>query len=76
VLFNAPPLLAALRKPLLPPEDYGIPVPPLVPAEAFEGIHAAGPFYAVDPAGGREWASDIATSAGSATLRWNRASAT
>jgi alkanesulfonate monooxygenase SsuD/methylene tetrahydromethanopterin reductase-like flavin-dependent oxidoreductase (luciferase family) len=34
---------------------YGIPIPPVFPAETFEGIHAVGHFYAGDPAGAREW---------------------
>jgi alkanesulfonate monooxygenase SsuD/methylene tetrahydromethanopterin reductase-like flavin-dependent oxidoreductase (luciferase family) len=34
---------------------YDIPVPPVLPAETFEGIHAIGHFYAGDPAGAREW---------------------
>ncbi len=36
-------------------KKYDIPIPPLFPAETFEGIHAAGHFYAGDPAGAREW---------------------
>jgi alkanesulfonate monooxygenase SsuD/methylene tetrahydromethanopterin reductase-like flavin-dependent oxidoreductase (luciferase family) len=36
-------------------KKYGIPIPPVFPAETFEGIHAAGHFYAGDPAGAREW---------------------
>jgi hypothetical protein len=32
-----------------------IPVPPVLPAETFAGIHATGHFYAGDPAGAREW---------------------
>ena len=34
---------------------YDIPVPPASPAQTFEGIHAAGHFYAGDPAGARKW---------------------
>ena len=34
---------------------YDIPIPPVFPAETFEGIHATGHFYAGDPAGAREW---------------------
>jgi alkanesulfonate monooxygenase SsuD/methylene tetrahydromethanopterin reductase-like flavin-dependent oxidoreductase (luciferase family) len=34
---------------------YDIPMSPVFPAETFEGIHAAGHFYAGDPAGAREW---------------------
>jgi alkanesulfonate monooxygenase SsuD/methylene tetrahydromethanopterin reductase-like flavin-dependent oxidoreductase (luciferase family) len=34
---------------------YDIPMPPVFPAETFEGIHAVGHFYAGDPAGAREW---------------------
>jgi alkanesulfonate monooxygenase SsuD/methylene tetrahydromethanopterin reductase-like flavin-dependent oxidoreductase (luciferase family) len=30
---------------------YDIPMPPVLPAETFEGIHATGHFYADDPAG-------------------------
>jgi len=33
----------------------GIPMPPVFPAETFQGIHAAGHFYAGDPAGACEW---------------------
>jgi alkanesulfonate monooxygenase SsuD/methylene tetrahydromethanopterin reductase-like flavin-dependent oxidoreductase (luciferase family) len=36
-------------------EKYGIPIPPVLPAETFEGIHAIGHFYAGGPAGAREW---------------------
>src|SRR5437016_2350872 len=36
-------------------KKYDIPAPRLFPAETFEGIHAAGHFYAGDPAGAREW---------------------
>jgi len=36
-------------------KKYGIPVPPVFPAETFAGIHAVGHFYAGDPAGAREW---------------------
>src|SRR5260370_28636324 len=36
-------------------KKYDIPIPPVFPAETFEGIHAAGHFYAGDPAGAREW---------------------
>ena len=36
---------------------YGIPIPPVFPAGTFEGIHAAGHFYAGDPAGARERAA-------------------
>jgi alkanesulfonate monooxygenase SsuD/methylene tetrahydromethanopterin reductase-like flavin-dependent oxidoreductase (luciferase family) len=34
---------------------YDIPIPPVFPAETFEGIHAMGHYYAGDPAGAREW---------------------
>jgi alkanesulfonate monooxygenase SsuD/methylene tetrahydromethanopterin reductase-like flavin-dependent oxidoreductase (luciferase family) len=34
---------------------YDIPIPPVFPAETFEGIHALDHFYAGDPAGAREW---------------------
>jgi len=34
---------------------YGIPIPPIFPAETFEGIHEVGHYYAGDPAGAREW---------------------
>ena len=33
----------------------GTPIPPVFPAETFEGNHAIGHFYAGDPAGAREW---------------------
>ena len=36
-------------------KKYGIPTPPVFPAETFEGIHATGHFYAGDPAGARDW---------------------
>lgn len=36
-------------------KKYDIPIPPVIPAETFEGIHATGHFYAGDPAGAREW---------------------
>ena len=36
-------------------KKYGIPAPPIFPAETFEGIHAVGHFYAGDPAGARDW---------------------
>jgi alkanesulfonate monooxygenase SsuD/methylene tetrahydromethanopterin reductase-like flavin-dependent oxidoreductase (luciferase family) len=36
-------------------KKYGIPIPPVLPAETFEGIHAVGHFYAGDPTGAREW---------------------
>src|SRR5580693_2213521 len=36
-------------------KKYDIPIPPVFPAETFEGIHAVGHFYAGDPAGAREW---------------------
>jgi alkanesulfonate monooxygenase SsuD/methylene tetrahydromethanopterin reductase-like flavin-dependent oxidoreductase (luciferase family) len=36
-------------------EKYDIPIPPVLPAETFEGIHAVGHFYAGDPAGARDW---------------------
>src|SRR5262249_56909440 len=36
-------------------KKYDIPIPPVFPAETFEGIHAIGHFYAGDPAGAREW---------------------
>jgi alkanesulfonate monooxygenase SsuD/methylene tetrahydromethanopterin reductase-like flavin-dependent oxidoreductase (luciferase family) len=36
-------------------KKYGIPAPPIFPAETFEGIHATGHFYAGDPAGARDW---------------------
>jgi alkanesulfonate monooxygenase SsuD/methylene tetrahydromethanopterin reductase-like flavin-dependent oxidoreductase (luciferase family) len=34
---------------------YDIPLPPILPADTFEGIHETGHFYAGDPAGAREW---------------------
>ena len=34
---------------------YDIPMPPVLPASTFEGIHATGHFYAGDPAGARAW---------------------
>ncbi len=55
-------------------KKYGIPIPPVFLAETFEGIHATGHYG--DPAGAREWPPAIATSAGSTTWRWKRASAT
>ena len=36
---------------------YDIPLPPVLPADTFEGIHATGHFYAGDPAGARDWVS-------------------
>jgi hypothetical protein len=36
-------------------KKYDLPIPPVFPAETFEGIHAIGHFYAGDPAGAREW---------------------
>ena len=36
-------------------KKYDIPIPPVFPAETFEGIHAIGHFYAGHPAGAREW---------------------
>jgi alkanesulfonate monooxygenase SsuD/methylene tetrahydromethanopterin reductase-like flavin-dependent oxidoreductase (luciferase family) len=36
-------------------KKYDIPMPPVLPAETFEGIHAVDHFYAGDPAGAREW---------------------
>jgi alkanesulfonate monooxygenase SsuD/methylene tetrahydromethanopterin reductase-like flavin-dependent oxidoreductase (luciferase family) len=36
-------------------KKYDIPIPPVFPAETFEGIHAVDHFYAGDPAGAREW---------------------
>ena len=36
-------------------KKYDMPIPPVFPAETFEGIHAVGHFYAGDPAGAREW---------------------
>jgi alkanesulfonate monooxygenase SsuD/methylene tetrahydromethanopterin reductase-like flavin-dependent oxidoreductase (luciferase family) len=36
---------------------YDIPMPPVLPANTFEGIHATGHFYAGDPAGARDWVS-------------------
>ena len=55
---------------------YGIPVPPVFPAETSEGIHAPAtstPATRRAPANG---SPAIATSAESATWRWKRASAT
>jgi alkanesulfonate monooxygenase SsuD/methylene tetrahydromethanopterin reductase-like flavin-dependent oxidoreductase (luciferase family) len=34
---------------------YDVPMPPVLPADTFEGIHATGHFYAGDPAGARDW---------------------
>ena len=34
---------------------YDMPMPPVLPADTFEGIHATGHFYAGDPAGARDW---------------------
>lgn len=34
---------------------FGVPLPPVLPADTFEGIHATGHFYAGDPAGARDW---------------------
>jgi hypothetical protein len=34
---------------------YDIPMPPVLPASTFQGIHATGHFYAGDPAGARAW---------------------
>jgi alkanesulfonate monooxygenase SsuD/methylene tetrahydromethanopterin reductase-like flavin-dependent oxidoreductase (luciferase family) len=36
-------------------KKYDIPIPPVFPAETYEGIHAVDHFYAGDPAGAREW---------------------
>jgi len=43
---------------------YGIPIPPVFPAETFEGICATGHFYAGDPAGAREWVTRHRDTAG------------
>jgi alkanesulfonate monooxygenase SsuD/methylene tetrahydromethanopterin reductase-like flavin-dependent oxidoreductase (luciferase family) len=34
---------------------YGVPHPPVLPADTYEGVHATGHFYAGDPAGARDW---------------------
>lgn len=34
---------------------YDVPMPPVLPADTFEGIHQTGHFYAGDPAGARDW---------------------
>lgn len=34
---------------------YDLPMPPVLPADTFEGIHATGHFYAGTPAGARDW---------------------
>jgi alkanesulfonate monooxygenase SsuD/methylene tetrahydromethanopterin reductase-like flavin-dependent oxidoreductase (luciferase family) len=34
---------------------YDVPMPPVLPADTFEEIHATGHFYAGDPAGARDW---------------------
>jgi alkanesulfonate monooxygenase SsuD/methylene tetrahydromethanopterin reductase-like flavin-dependent oxidoreductase (luciferase family) len=34
---------------------YDIPMPPVLPADTFQGIHDVGHFYAGDPAGARDW---------------------
>jgi alkanesulfonate monooxygenase SsuD/methylene tetrahydromethanopterin reductase-like flavin-dependent oxidoreductase (luciferase family) len=34
---------------------YEVPMPPVLPADTFEGIHETGHFYAGDPAGARAW---------------------
>ncbi|HWG02410.1 MAG TPA: LLM class flavin-dependent oxidoreductase [Trebonia sp.] len=34
---------------------YDVPMPPVLPADTFAGVHATGHFYAGDPAGAREW---------------------
>jgi alkanesulfonate monooxygenase SsuD/methylene tetrahydromethanopterin reductase-like flavin-dependent oxidoreductase (luciferase family) len=34
---------------------YDVPLPPILPADTFEGVHETGHFYAGDPAGAREW---------------------
>lgn len=36
---------------------YDVPMPPVLPADTFEGIHETGHFYAGDPAGARDWVS-------------------
>jgi alkanesulfonate monooxygenase SsuD/methylene tetrahydromethanopterin reductase-like flavin-dependent oxidoreductase (luciferase family) len=43
---------------------YRIPIPPVLPAETFEGICATGHFYAGDPAGAREWVARHRDTAG------------
>jgi alkanesulfonate monooxygenase SsuD/methylene tetrahydromethanopterin reductase-like flavin-dependent oxidoreductase (luciferase family) len=35
--------------------QYDVPLPPVLPADTFEGIHETGHFYAGDPAGARAW---------------------
>jgi alkanesulfonate monooxygenase SsuD/methylene tetrahydromethanopterin reductase-like flavin-dependent oxidoreductase (luciferase family) len=34
---------------------HDVPMPPVLPADTFEGIHETGHFYAGDPAGARDW---------------------
>jgi alkanesulfonate monooxygenase SsuD/methylene tetrahydromethanopterin reductase-like flavin-dependent oxidoreductase (luciferase family) len=34
---------------------YDVPMPPVLPADTYEGIHETGHFYAGDPAGARDW---------------------
>ncbi|MGH3164589.1 MAG: LLM class flavin-dependent oxidoreductase [Trebonia sp.] len=34
---------------------YDVPMPPVLPADTFEGIHETGHFYAGGPAGARDW---------------------
>lgn len=34
---------------------YDMPMPPVLPADTFEGVHATGHFYAGDPVGARDW---------------------
>lgn len=35
--------------------QYDVPLPPVLPADTFEGVHNTGHFYAGDPAGARAW---------------------
>jgi alkanesulfonate monooxygenase SsuD/methylene tetrahydromethanopterin reductase-like flavin-dependent oxidoreductase (luciferase family) len=35
--------------------QYDVPMPPVLPADTFEGVHDTGHFYAGDPAGARFW---------------------
>jgi alkanesulfonate monooxygenase SsuD/methylene tetrahydromethanopterin reductase-like flavin-dependent oxidoreductase (luciferase family) len=34
---------------------HDVPMPPVLPADTYEGIHETGHFYAGDPAGARDW---------------------
>jgi alkanesulfonate monooxygenase SsuD/methylene tetrahydromethanopterin reductase-like flavin-dependent oxidoreductase (luciferase family) len=36
-------------------KKFGVPLPPVLSADTFEGIHATGHFYAGGPAGARDW---------------------